>query len=52
MSRYANHTNVSKDRSLAEIEATLSRYGATDFVYGWSQTSAVVALCYNSAKSR
>ena len=42
MARYASHTTVSSDRSRAEIEATLTRYGATGFVYGWAGQNAVV----------
>ena len=39
---YAAKTNVSPDRSRAEIEKTLQRYGATSFAYGWSGSMAVV----------
>jgi hypothetical protein len=42
VSRYAEHTSVSADRSRSEIESTLRRYGADQFMYGWDQTSAVV----------
>lgn len=34
-SRYAQGTDVPSDRSRAEIERTLTRYGATRFSYGW-----------------
>lgn len=34
-SRYAESTQVPSDRSRAEIERTLTRYGATAFAYGW-----------------
>jgi hypothetical protein len=33
--RYAQHTEVTSDRSRSEIERTLARYGATTFIYGW-----------------
>lgn len=33
--RYASTTEVPADRSRAEIEKTLIRYGATSFAYGW-----------------
>lgn len=33
--RYAESTTVPSDRSRAEIEKTLARYGATTFQYGW-----------------
>jgi len=31
---YANKTSVAPEKSRAEIENTLSRYGATGFAYG------------------
>lgn len=42
MTRYAESTSVSSDKSRAEIESTLRRYGADQFMYGWDATSAVV----------
>ena len=44
MSRYAERTSVQKDRSLAEIEATLTRYGAQQFAYGWNGDNAMVGF--------
>ena len=44
MSRYAENTSVSSDRSRAEIEKTLERYGADQFMYGWDQEAAVVGF--------
>lgn len=44
MSRYAADTGVSSDRSRAEIERTLARYGAQQFMYGWDQDRAVVGF--------
>jgi len=44
MTRYAEHTNVSSDKSRAEIEKTLSRYGATSFLYGWMDAKAVLGF--------
>lgn len=44
MPRYAEHTTVSKDRSLGEIEHMLTRYGASGFAYGWSGTDARVGF--------
>ncbi len=41
---YANKTDVSTERSRAEIERTLQRYGADQFMYGWDQKSAVVGF--------
>lgn len=42
MSPYAEHTEVPADRSRAEIERILTRYGATAFSYGWVPGEAVV----------
>jgi hypothetical protein len=44
MSRYAETTEVSTGRSRDEIECTLQRYGATEFVYGWNESRAVVGF--------
>ncbi|WBB94220.1 hypothetical protein [Verrucosispora sp. WMMC514] len=40
--RYAERTDVSSDRSRAEIERVLKRYGATAFQYGWTTGIAVI----------
>lgn len=44
MATYANKTAVSWDRSRAEIEHTLTRYGATHFGYLSAPGSATVAF--------
>lgn len=44
MTRYAANTSVTPDRSRAEIERTLTRYGAGAFMYGWEGTNAVIAF--------
>ena len=44
MSKFAEKTSVSSDRSRAEIEKTLSRYGATKFMYGWEEVHALIAF--------
>jgi hypothetical protein len=44
MPTYAADTSVSVDRSRNEIEATLRRYQATSFAYGWDRGSAVIAF--------
>lgn len=44
MRRYAQDTSVSSDKSRAEIERTLARYGADQFMYGWREGSAVIAF--------
>ena len=44
MSKYAEKTNVPSDRSRVEIEKTLTRYGANKFMYGWEESSAIIAF--------
>lgn len=44
MSRYAESTSVSSDKSRMEIEATLRRYGADAFAYGWEGPRAVISF--------
>ncbi|HLY29909.1 MAG TPA: hypothetical protein VKQ36_02665 [Ktedonobacterales bacterium] len=44
MPTYAAHTTVGADRSRAEIERTLERYGATSFAYGWQKDIAVISF--------
>jgi len=42
--RYAAETDVSASRSRDEIEATLVRYGASAFMYGWTGTHAQLSF--------
>jgi hypothetical protein len=42
--RYAADTNVPSDRSRAEIERILARYGAQQFAYGWDPTRAMIGF--------
>lgn len=44
MTNYASSTNVSPEKSRAEIEAILQRFGATGFMYGWQDQSAMIAF--------
>jgi hypothetical protein len=44
VTRYAEKTSVASDRSRAEIEKTLVRYGADQFMYGWQENKAVVGF--------
>lgn len=48
MGTYAANTDVTSDRSKAEIERTLQRYGASEFMYGWKNAAAVVAFRINN----
>lgn len=54
--KYASKTMVSAERSRAEIEATLRRYGATQFAYGWDQADgreyALIGFMMHSRKIR
>jgi hypothetical protein len=42
MTRFAEGTSVSAERSRAEIEQTLLRFGADQFAYGWETDRAMV----------
>lgn len=44
MARYAEKTIVPSEKSRNEIEATLRRYGATSFAYGWSGDNAQIGF--------
>jgi hypothetical protein len=44
MTRYAEQTSVPSDRSRSEIEATLRRYGASRFAYGWDVEAATIGF--------
>lgn len=44
MATYASDTSVDSARSRAEIERTLTRYGATGFMYGWDAERAIVGF--------
>ena len=50
MPTYASQTSVPSDKSRAEIERTLARYGASSFMYGWDQTRAVIAFEMNGRR--
>lgn len=44
MTRYAATTSVSTESSRSEIERTLRRYHADQFLYGWQESAAVVGF--------
>ena len=52
MARYAANTTVSVERSRAEIEATLVRYGASSFMYGWDTGGAMIAFVVGVAEGQ
>jgi hypothetical protein len=52
MSRYAENTEVTSDRSRAEVERTLKRYGAVQFAYGWDRAGAVIGFVAHGRQVR
>src|SRR3990172_4671629 len=44
---YASGTEVSVDRSKAEVERLLRKYGATKFLSGWDDRQVVVGFSMN-----
>jgi hypothetical protein len=52
MTKYAANTEVPADRSRAEIEKTLVRYGATKFMYGWEDDAAAIGFVANGRHVR
>ena len=44
MARYAETTDIAPDRSRAEIERTLCRYGASAFMYAWQGERAMIGF--------
>jgi hypothetical protein len=49
---YASGTSVTVEKSRAEIERTLSRFGATSFAYGWDGGNGMVAFVINGRQVR
>ncbi len=47
MVQYAQTTSVSSEKSRAEIERILLRYGADGFMYGWEKNTATVMFKMN-----
>ena len=45
---YAKDTKVSESRSREEIERTLQRYGADQFMYGWDAQTAILRFRVNN----
>ena len=52
MVRYAEDTTVSSDKSRLEIERTLARYGAKQFVYGWEEGRALIGFSMHDRQVR
>jgi hypothetical protein len=49
MTAYAAGTEVSADRSRAEIESTLRRFGADQFTSGWDTASSIAVVGFRIA---
>lgn len=49
---YAAQTSVSVEKSKYEIERTLQRYGASQFIYGWGQEEAVIGFIVEGRQVR
>lgn len=52
MARYAENTTVPTERSRGEIEATLARYGASSFAYGWDAARALIEFVHEGRRVR
>lgn len=52
MPTYAADTSVSTEKSRAEIESTLRRYGADQFISGWDRQRAVIGFSMNDRQVR
>lgn len=52
MPKYAAETSVPADRTRGEIERTLTRYGAKQFMYVYSEDRALVAFILNDRQIR
>jgi len=52
MPKYASSTSVSTDRSKAEIESILRRFGASSFAYGWKDGSAIIEFAVENRRIR
>lgn len=52
MSQFARDTSVSVSRSKAEIEQTIERYGAGQFMSGWSGNRALIGFTSENRQIR
>lgn len=50
--KYAENTTVSSSASRDEIERTLVRFGASQFMYGWKDEMAVISFVANGRQIR
>lgn len=52
MPTYAQQTNVTVNRSVAEIERALTRWGAEQFAYGWNGDRGVIGFVVRQRQVR
>ncbi len=52
MSTYAASTDVSSDKSMAEIRRTLQRYGAEQFMWGETANQAIIGFVMSARQVR
>lgn len=52
MSLYASQTTVSPEKSRAEIEATLKRYGAASFMFAYEESRAMIGFAAHGRRCR
>ena len=52
MAKYAENTSVTSAVSRDEIERTLVRFGASQFMYGWRENMAIIAFSPNGKQIR
>lgn len=52
MATYAKETNVSVERTRAEIEHVLTRFGCEGFMYGWQADQATIAFISHQRQIR
>ncbi len=49
---YARDTTVPAERSRQEIEATLTKYGASSFGYAWTEESAIIVFEFKGRRMK
>ena len=50
--KYASATSVSTEKSRGEIERTIMRYGADQFIYGWETDRSIIGFRYKKRMIR
>jgi hypothetical protein len=52
MAKFASQTTVPVEKSRAEVERELVRFGASGFTSGWQENRALIEFVYKSKKIR